>query len=371
MIKLDDYNLGRCYIGSFSSSPDTTAYLLAHHLNPIYYDNGLLILGNEDVAFSIPSEKTAFFEDLHDLDVLEIYDNGTVRLQCSEYTDDNTLFITSKCNSNCVMCPSGDYSRRKGVIPEASEIMDLVRHYPCNAKHITITGGEPFLFRESMFQALSYLKEHLNETEFLVLTNGRIFCLDKYVEELVQTMPRYTTLAIPLHGSTADRHDSITRAVGSFTQTLSGISKLLSVHVPIELRIVVSHLNSDDVTSIARLIIDQIPRVYSVHFIGLEMLGNAAVNGPEVWIPYRDAFEASKEAINLLIHAGINVALYNFPLCAVDRTYWPLCKKSISEYKRNFPDPCQNCKQAPSCGGVFAGSLRYSINDLRPFEESS
>ena len=369
MIKLANYNLGKCYIGCFSTSPEIDAYLSERCLNPIHYDNGFLTLENEGSAFPISEEQTAFFEDLHDLDVLEIFDNGAVRLQCSEYADDNTLFITSKCNSNCVMCPSGDYSRREGVIPEAEEIMELVRHYPYNTKHITITGGEPFLFRDAMFQVLSSLKENLRETEFLILTNGRIFCLDKYVEQLGQTVPRHTTLAIPLHGSTANRHDAITRTAGSFSQTISGISKLLAAHIPVELRIVVSRLNADDLASIARLIINQIPRVYSVHFIGLEMLGNAAVNSADVWIPYHVAFIALKEAADLLIHAGINVAFYNFPLCAVERAYWPICKKSISEYKRNFPNPCQRCKQNQNCGGVFSGSLRYSISDLQPFEE--
>lgn len=371
MIKLANYNLEKCYIGSISASQETDTYLLDRGLNPIHYSKGFLTLVNEDKAFAVPEETTDFFEGLHNLDVLEIYENGTLRLQCSEFANDNTLFITSKCNSNCVMCPSGDYSRREGTIPEQDEIMDLIRHYPYNTKHITITGGEPFLFRDAMFQALSYLKENLDETEFLVLTNGRIFCLDNYVEQLNQSIPRYTTLAIPLHGSTAEKHDRITRSDGSFTQTISGISKLLAAHIPVELRIVVSGLNSDDLTSIAQLIITQIPSVYSIHFIGLEMLGNAAINNKEVWIPYRKAFKAAKEAVDLLINAGINVAFYNFPLCSVESAYWPICKKSISEYKRNFPEPCQKCKYKLICGGVFTGSLRYSINDLHPFEEET
>lgn len=267
------------------------------------------------------------------------------------------------------MCPSGDYSRREGIIPEYDEILELVRHYPTAASHITITGGEPFMFREPMFRVLSYLRENLCETEFLILTNGRIFCLNRYVEQLIHSIPRYTTLAIPLHGSTQELHDSITRAEGSFMQTLSGITKLLAARITVELRIVVSRLNYGDLENIARLIVDQIPGIYTVHFIGLEMLGNAAVNSKAVWLPYREAFNAARPAIDLLIAAGINVALYNYPLCAVDHAYWPLCKKSISEYKRNFPAACQVCVYNHICGGVFAGSRRFAEKDLCPFKE--
>ena len=35
----------------------------------------------------------------------------------------------------------------------------------------------------------------------------------------------------------------------------------------------------------------------------------------------------------MLIANGINVGLYNFPLCSVPKAYWGLYKKSISEYK--------------------------------------
>lgn len=121
--------------------------------------HSLLCAVRKEKAYSDGNKKQAIVSFLHDFDVLEISDDGAVRVQFSEYWDDNTLFITSKCNSNCVMCPSSEYSRRAGVIPEESEIMELLRHFSPCAKHITITGGEPFLFRQSMFRVLEYCKE--------------------------------------------------------------------------------------------------------------------------------------------------------------------------------------------------------------------
>lgn len=71
------------------------------------------------------------------------------------------------------------------------------------------------------------------------------------------------------------------------------------------------------------------------------MTGNAAKNKNRVWISYPDAFRVSKKAIDLLIGAGIDVGLYNFPLCAVDKMYRSLCEKSISDYKIRYTERCE------------------------------
>lgn len=366
ILHIPDYSLGQCYIGCYSTSEITDTSLQQDGLNAIHYRDGEVVLDNANTHYTIPAEDAYFFDTLHDFDVLEISDDGAVRVQFSEYWDDNTLFITSKCNSNCVMCPSSEYSRRAGVIPEESEIMELLRHFSPCAKHITITGGEPFLFRQSMFRVLEYCKERFCGTEFLILTNGRVFCIDDYANMLSRSISPNTVLAIPLHGSNAALHDSITQAQGSFSQTVFGITKLLHLQVPVEIRVVVSKYNFYDLIDLAKLITETMPTAYRVHFIGLEMLGNAAVNSKNVWIPYSEAFTAIKPAANMLISAGINVGIYNFPLCAVEPDYWPLCKKSISEYKRKFPAACQNCSCLHICGGVFSGSLRFAETNLHP-----
>ena len=148
ILHIPNYSLGQCYIGCYSTSEITDTSLQQDGLNAIHYRDGEVVLDNANTHYTIPAEDAQFFDTLHDFDVLEISDDGAVRVQFSEYWDDNTLFITSKCNSNCVMCPSSEYSRRAGVIPEESEIMELLRHFSPCAKHITITGGEPFLFRQ-------------------------------------------------------------------------------------------------------------------------------------------------------------------------------------------------------------------------------
>ena len=356
-VKISNYDLNKCYIGCFSFDYETDQFLLEKDLNIVSYEDGKLIIKNENKQYLIDEEYQDFFEEREEFDVIEIYDNGYVQLLYSRKSDDNTLFITPKCNSNCIMCPSSDYSRREGEAVSKEELLDIVRYYPNTVKHITITGGEPFLIGEELFDVLRYLKDNLNESEYLILTNGRIFCLDKYVKKLVEAIPERTTLAIPIHSFCAEKHDAITRSNGSFDQTLSGISKLIAAGVTIEIRIVVSKLNYEDVYETAKMIAKYFKGAYCVNFIGLEMLGNAAKYNDKVWIGYREAFESIKEAIDYLMMSGINVGIYNFPLCSVDKRYWMITKKSISDYKIKYPEECERCSIKKRCGGIFAGSL--------------
>lgn len=232
--------------------------------------------------------------------------------------------------------------------------------------HITITGGEPFLIGKSIFDLLYFLRENLPNTSYLLLTNGRIFSNKEYLNLFKQTCPRTLKLGIPIHGYNSETHDCITQAKGSFIQTFNGLLNLLSIGAKIELRIVVSKLNANFITDIAKLITENFLGVGCVKFIGLEMTGNAAKNKNRVWISYPDSFRASKEAIDLLIGAGIDVGLYNFPLCAVDKKYRSLCEKSISDYKIRYVEQCEKCYQKDACGGMFAGTVRHSKDDIIP-----
>ena len=151
-------------------------------------------------------------------------------------------------------------------------------------------------------------------------------------------------IAIPIHGSNTKIHDTITQAEASFDQTVLGIRKLLKAGVHIELRIVVSKMNVKDLNNIALLIVNQFSNVEYVSIIAMEMTGSARVNQEKVWISYREAAKAAIEASMILLKNGIDVKLYNFPLCTVKREFWTLCEKSISTSKVRYGNVCHNCK---------------------------
>lgn len=121
------------------------------------------------------------------------------------------------------MCPSPDLFRKSGENTGVETLIEIARHIPEDAPHLTITGGEPFMIGKDIFRFMEFLRDKFEYTEFLLLTNGRVFALDAYTHRFKETAPENIIVAIPVHGSSKQIHDSITQVDGSFEQTIQGI----------------------------------------------------------------------------------------------------------------------------------------------------
>lgn len=325
-------------------------------------ESAILFPDNIEIEFN---DKSAL-DSYHDYDVCEVWPDGRIYRYYDVCSIDNYFFITGKCNSNCVMCPSADYSRKNGIEADIPNMIEIAKHIPADAVHLTITGGEPFVAGSSIFSFIEYLRDKFLKTEFLFLTNGRVFAVDNVTDRFAETIPNISIVGIPIHGSTEKIHDAITQAKGSFNQTMLGIKKLLRKEIRVELRIVVSALNVTDIANIARKVVSDIPSVSYISIMAMEMTGSAFVNRERVWIPYGEAFKATIEAIHIFLQAGIDVKLYNFPLCVVKKEFWTLCEKSISPDKIRYSEKCKECFMKSACGGVFGGTLLLEEEELHP-----
>ena len=352
-------------IASYAKIPLTRDYLVDMGLSVLYFDGVRIRVLPGGPQFVADGAALRFLSRCRDYDVIEIYPDGNAYRQYRSDSDDATIVVTGRCNSNCVMCPDPDQVRRHAPIASIDTLLELVRHIPSDVPHITITGGEPFLLGEDIFLLFESLNRFASAS-FLLLTNGRVFALRHYLEEAKRTLPAMMTIGIPLHGFDAHSHDSVTRAPGSFIQTMKGLHGLLQLGMNVELRIVVSKLTAAYLDQMADLIVSELDGVSCVKIMGLEMLGNARINRETVWLSYPSAARAAENAIAQIVSAGIDVSLYNFPLCAVSPRFWMLCERSISDYKVRYADICKSCTVRDACGGVFAGTLRLAQGELQP-----
>lgn len=366
-IKFSNYKQGYRIV-SLALDEVVKADLLNDGLDFVYVDkaaNTIRLFPSDSVLSSDTDDLDNVFA-YNNYDVFELWDNGVFTRKYDDSSNDNYFFITGKCNSNCIMCPSSETSRRTSQPANLHSLLEIAKHIPSDVSHLTVTGGEPFLMGESFFEFLRFLKDKFNETEFLFLTNGRVFALNTFVDSFVKTAPGKSIVAIPLHGSCEQIHDSITRSNGSFRQTLFGIKKLKRAGIPIEIRLVVSKMNIHDFDNIAQLIIEQLHGIEYVSVIAMEMTGTARMNQELVWLPYVEAFTGIRSAVKNLINSGIDVRLYNFPLCTVDKSFWTLCEQSISVNKVRFVEKCDRCKYKSTCSGVFSGTLQLERDELKP-----
>lgn len=329
----------------------------------------LIISSTQEEVELKPSDLNQLIEKANNYDVFELFENGILVRRIDVTSEDNILFITGRCNSNCIMCPSPEYSRRNDPWPDIDRQIDLSSHIPATLPHITITGGEPFLAGKRIFDLFDFLKAKFTETEFLLLTNGRIFCMNSYADLYKETAPPGILTGIPIHASNAHLHDLITQSKGSFDQTITGIHHLLQRSMRVEIRVVVSALNIHDLKNIGKMIIEQFnyPTMSHVCIIAMEMTGAARVNKDQIWIPYKETSKEVQELTDLLIAHQIDVQLYNFPLCTIHPSHWMLSRKSISVNKVRYAKTCLNCKVKSQCGGLFAGTLSLEEKELEAF----
>ena len=207
------------------------------------------------------------FNTLIDYDVVEIINNKNIRVLYRDDSEDNAIVVTNQCNSNCIMCPDSDVVRNTKENPNIKKIIEQIHCIPDDTKHITITGGEPGILKDDLFKVLAECKKCLPETEFLFLSNGRVFSNTEYINKFKENIPEFIRVAIPIYADKSELHDSITRAKGSFKQSICGIKKLLERNIDIEIRIVVTKMNYKYLNDIAKFIAKKIPDVKMVNIM--------------------------------------------------------------------------------------------------------
>lgn len=76
------------------------------------------------------------------------------------------IFVTNKCNSNCIMCPMSEGSRRKNNPEHIEELKAYIRELPKDVEYINVTGGEPTLAGKDFLEIMHMLKEKFQHSGF-------------------------------------------------------------------------------------------------------------------------------------------------------------------------------------------------------------
>jgi His-Xaa-Ser system radical SAM maturase HxsC len=309
-------------------------------------------------SFGCPSETGISVQDVRDANVVQPGDvlrlregSGLVSVLFRRGANANTLLVTERCNSLCVMCSQppnpADDSWRLGELRHLIDLVDL------DEAHLGFSGGEPTLLEEDFADLLRHARRRLPRTRLHVLTNGRGFADPKLAYGMTLAGGKQTTWAVPLYADVADLHDEIVAAPGAFDETIRGLGHLAEQSARVEIRVVLHALSTPRLPQLAAYISRRLPFVDHVALMGLEPMGFARRNRSKLWIDPADyAAVLSAAAHHLDLH-GIPVSLYNLPYCSLPANLWPLARSSISDWK-NIPDPsCGDCAAREVCSGLF------------------
>lgn len=303
---------------------------------------------------------------LNDEDIVIVNLDGVVNTLYRNLSIHNFLFLTERCNSNCLMCsqPPKDRDDTQYFFEINSELIPLI---PQNCETLGITGGEPTLLGESFFFLLEQLKKYLPSTFVQCLTNGRSFAWANVTQRLHQVNHSQLLLAIPLYSDIAEIHDYVVQAKGAFNQTVTGIYNLARYNQRIEIRVVLHQITIPRLNELARFIYKNMPFVEHIAFMGLEMEGYTPYNIDKLWIDPYDYKDILKETVFFLNDFGMNVSIYNIPLCLLPEELWCFSRKSISDWKNIYFDDCKTCKVLEECGGMFKSSLKKHSQYIKAF----
>ena len=280
-------------------------------------------------------------------------------------SNDNTLFVTEQCNNHCIMCCQPP-KKTDDIDRLFKENIHLIRTAPKELKILGISGGEPTLLGDKLFELIAEIRHHLPDTGIHLLSNGRAFVNQDYTRRLKDVSDNMVCVGVPFHSDYPGDHDRIAGAKGAYEETILGLYSLASEGIEIELRIVVNKLNYYRLPLMSEFINKNLPFVSWVAFMGMEKTGLAVRNLNKIWIEPRDYIPELTDSVQRLYDWDIDTAIYNIPLCLLPKKYHQFAEQSISDWKIKFQPCCEECVLKEKCCGSFATSTDPYFG-LKPF----
>ena len=306
-----------------------------------------------------------------DIVVLEGH-TGLVRSLYRPYELHHHLFVTERCNSNCLMCsqPPKDRDDVEALTERNLELIDLIAPHP---PYLTITGGEPTLLGDNLFKLISQLKLTMPETELHMLTNGRSFAWPEYARRFAALEHPKISLGIPLYSDFAGAHDHVVQARGAFDQTVAGLHQAARNGIRVEIRVVLHKLTIPRLTKLVDYIYRNLTFAEHIALMGLEYTGYTPRNIEELWIDPYDYQNELEEAVEYLAVRNMTVSIYNHQLCVLRPSLWNYARKSISDWKTLYLPECEKCSVLPACGGLFQWAVKKHSDHIHSisFPQSS
>jgi His-Xaa-Ser system radical SAM maturase HxsC len=276
----------------------------------------------------------------------------------------NSLLLTERCNSWCIMCSQPPKAREDGSLVRAW--LDAIPLLSAETRELGFTGGEPTLLGDLFLNLVIACRDHLPSTGLHILSNGRLFNYLSFAQQFSAIGHPNLMLGIPIYSDIAWQHDFIVQAPKSFDQTIRGLLNLARCGVRVEIRVVIHRCSVKRLPNLAKFIARNLPFVEHVALMGLEPIGFAKSNLGALWIDPVDYQEELEAAVRTLDLARMNASIYNHQLCVLPTELWPFARQSISDWKNVYLPLCDACSVQERCGGFFHSSITTHSRSIHP-----
>ena len=264
----------------------------------------------------------------------------------------HALFLTNRCNNNCMMCSQPPTRQDDSwLLEEALSAIRHVRHAPAR---LGLTGGEPLLYGEDLRKVFDAVAEYLPGTQIELLTNGRQLSDPAVSASLLNGLRTPISWFVPLYGHADFLHDFVVQMHGAFDETLSGLLCLQAYRQPIQLRVVLIEPVLKVLPQLCAFIGRNFPSVRELALMGCEPVGFALANRTQCEVNLTHWASTLEHSVHLLDQHAIPVLLMNIPHCALPKALWSRATQSISDWKQTYAHECATCAQKKHCCGLFS-----------------
>ncbi|MFD1745034.1 His-Xaa-Ser system radical SAM maturase HxsC [Rhizobium helianthi] len=260
----------------------------------------------------------------------------------------NTFLLTEQCDQLCLMCSQPPKKHHTDLFDQFAIAASLA---PARA-YLGLSGGEPLLHKSRLFQFLSLMASARPDLRFHVLTNGQHF-EEEDVEWLSEIGHDRVLWGIPLYAPEHYLHDQIVGKQGASERLEKSFSILARAGAAIELRTVVMAQNNTMLPALSDHVYFKLPFVRHWALMQLENIGYGRMNWDKCFLDTSTDFQPLSAALNRAISRGIEVSLFNFPLCTLPERFRYLAPSTISDWKRKYLPECDGCSLMSTCGGFF------------------
>jgi MoaA/NifB/PqqE/SkfB family radical SAM enzyme len=283
------------------------------------------------------------------------------------------------CNNRCRFCAQGD-KRSFCAARGADEVLRELGEARANGfGGVVFTGGEATLHPD----LLDFVREakRLKYESIQLQTNGRMLAYRELCERLLEA--GVNEFGPSIHGSRPAVHEDLTRAEGSWRQTVAGIRNLKSLGAYVLTNTVVTSRNYEDLPDLARLLVRLGADSYQFAFV--HIVGTAWEN--REWIVPRmtAVMPHVRRGLEVGLSAGRQAYTEAIPLCMMSGLESCVAESIIpdtavvdsrrvedfghwrrTEGKAKGP-PCGRCGFSASCEGPWKEYPElYGWEEFRP-----
>ena len=231
------------------------------------------------------------------------------------------VWLGQTCNLRCRFCYFQNRIKAKDHpehpfmgLDKAKQIMDVLRyHYQNNA--IDIQGGEPTIY-PGIVELCKYCTD-IGLTPTLI-TNALVLSKKETAVNIKESGVR--DLLVSVHGL-GRNYDHVVGIPGAHKRQMAALDNCVAVSIPVRFNCVLTRSSLAHLKDIAELAQDVNARVVNfIAFNPFEDQQNGTRSRDDV-AAYSEVTPPLLEAMDILIHAGIEVNVRYFPLCQVPEDY--------------------------------------------------